>query len=135
MLGALSCIFLMYYLAADTWWRFIGWLVLGLSIYLAYGYTRSAIGIRLGALTHSDWLKIAALGFLALAVGLFTVPHDIGVKGVLEAATTSEHEQHVRTLIGLLLIFLGLVLGIVGSVLVAKTTPPEDEADKGGSEG
>lgn len=135
MLGALSCIFLMYYLAADTWWRFIGWLVLGLSIYLAYGYTRSAIGIRLGRPSRTPIvLKIAALGFLALAVGLFTVPHDIGVKGVLEAATTSEHEQHVRTLIGLLLIFLGLVLGIVGSVLVAKTTPPEDEADKGGSE-
>jgi basic amino acid/polyamine antiporter, APA family len=136
MLGALSCIFLMYYLAADTWWRFIGWLVLGLSIYLAYGYTRSAIGIRLGRPSRTPIvLKIAALGFLVLAVGLFTVPHDIGVKGVLEAATTSEHPQHVRTLIGLLLIFLGLVLGIVGSVLVAKTTPPEAKADNGGSEG
>ena len=136
MLGALSCIFLMYYLAADTWWRFIGWLVLGLSIYLAYGYTRSAIGIRLGRPSRTPVvLKIAALGFLALAVGLFTVPHDIGVKGVLEAATTSEHPQHVRTLIGLLLIFLGLVLGVVGSVLVAKTTPPGDQAENGGSEG
>ena len=107
-----------------------------LNLFSVWIHTRSAIGIRLGRPSRTPIvLKIAALGFLALAVGLFTVPHDIGVKGVLEAATTSEHEQHVRTLIGLLLIFLGLVLGIVGSVLVAKTTPPEDEADKGGSEG
>ena len=132
VLGALSCIFLMYYLAADTWWRFIGWLVLGLSIYLAYGYTRSAIGIRLGRPARTpSVLKLAALGFFALAVGLFTVPHDIGIKGVLEAATTSEHEQHMRTLIGLLLILVGLALGIVGSVLVAKTSPPESNVDNG----
>jgi basic amino acid/polyamine antiporter, APA family len=132
VLGALSCIFLMYYLAADTWWRFIGWLVLGLSIYLAYGYTRSAIGIKLGRPARTPpVLKLAALGFFMLAVGLFTVPHDIGIKGVLEAATTSEHEQHMRTLIGLLLILVGLVLGIVGSVAVAKTVPPGNNAGNG----
>ncbi|MGI8918776.1 MAG: amino acid permease [Pyrinomonadaceae bacterium] len=132
VLGALSCIFLMYYLAADTWWRFIGWLVLGLSIYLAYGYTRSAIGIRLGRPARTPpVLKLAALGFLTLAVGLFTVPHDIGIKGVLEAATTSEHEQHLRTLIGLLLILVGLMLGIAGSVAVAKTAPPDNNAGNG----
>ena len=131
VLGALSCIFLMYYLAADTWWRFIGWLVFGLSIYLAYGYTRSAIGIKLGRPARTPTvLKLAALGFFTLAVGLFTVPHDIGVKGVLEAATTSEHEQHMRTLIGLLLILVGLVLGIMGSVAVAKT-PPDSNAGNG----
>ena len=136
VLGALSCVFLMYYLAADTWWRFIGWLVLGLSIYLAYGYTRSAIGIKLGRPASTPpVLKLAALGFFALAVGLFTVPHDIGIKGVLEAATTSGHEQHVRTLLGLLLILVGLLLGIVGSVLVAKTPSPthsqENNTDNG----
>jgi basic amino acid/polyamine antiporter, APA family len=132
VLGALSCIFLMYYLAADTWWRFIGWLVLGISIYLAYGYTRSAIGIKLGRPARTPpVLKLAALGFLTLAVGLFTVPHDIGIKGVLEAATTPEHEQHMRTLIGLVLILVGLVLGIVGSVAVAKTVPPDNTGDNG----
>lgn len=132
MLGALSCIFLMYYLAADTWWRFIGWLVLGISIYLAYGYTRSAIGIKLGRPARTPAvLKLAALGFLTLAVGLFTVPHDIGIKGVLDAATTSEHEQHMRTLIGLLLILVGLVLGIVGSIAVAKTVPPDNNGGNG----
>jgi basic amino acid/polyamine antiporter, APA family len=126
LLGVVSCIFLMYYLAADTWWRFIGWLVLGLSIYLAYGYTRSAIGMKLGRPVRTPpALKIAALGFFALAVGLFTVPHDIGVSGVLAAATSSENAQHMRTLTGLLLIGVGLVLGVVGSILVATSSTAE----------
>ena len=95
MLGAGSCVFLMYYLAADTWWRFIGWLVLGLSIYLAYGYTRSAIGIKLGRPSRTPpVLKLAALGFFAMAVGLFTVPHDIGFGGVFDAAFSASAPQH-----------------------------------------
>jgi basic amino acid/polyamine antiporter, APA family len=122
LLGAGSCIFLMYYLAADTWWRFIGWLVLGLAVYLAYGYTRSAIGIKMGRprLTPAP-LKIAAIGFFALAVGLFTVPHDIGFKGVFDAAFTSGVERHMRSLIGVVLIVGGLLLGVVG-LLMAKNT-------------
>lgn len=130
MLGAASCVFLMYYLAADTWWRFIGWLVLGLSIYLAYGYTRSAIGIRLGRPgTTPAVLKLAALGFLALAVGLFTVPHHIGFLGVFEAAFASGDPNHGRALAGVLLIFVGLLLGAVGSIMVATTTQPTDNAE------
>jgi basic amino acid/polyamine antiporter, APA family len=118
LLGAGSCIFLMYYLAADTWWRFIGWLVLGLAVYFAYGYTRSAIGIKLGrpSLTPIP-LKIAALGFFALSIGLFTVPHHIGFKPVFEAAFTSGVENHTRSLAGVLLIGSGLLLGIVGMLL------------------
>jgi basic amino acid/polyamine antiporter, APA family len=120
LLGAGSCIFLMYYLAADTWWRFIGWLVLGLSIYLAYGYTRSAIGMKLGRpqLTPVP-LKIAALGFLALAVGLFTVPHHIGFTGVFDAALTAGNPDHTRSLIGVPLVVVGLVLGVLGLVVAA----------------
>ena len=130
MLGAASCVFLMYYLAADTWWRFIGWLVLGLSIYLAYGYTRSAIGISLGRPGRTPpMLKLAALGFFALAVGLFTVPHHIGFMGVFEAAFNSADPNHARALAGVLLILVGLVLGVVGSVMVATTAHPADTAE------
>src|SRR5688572_6199463 len=127
LLGAASCIFLMYYLAADTWWRFIGWLVLGLSIYLAYGYTRSAIGMRMGRpSTTPAILKIAALGFFLVAVGLFTVPHDIGFQGVFEGSVDSAHVQHGRALTGVLLIVGGLILGLAGSVMVAKTPQVPD---------
>ena len=130
MLGAGSCVFLMYYLAADTWWRFIGWLVLGLSLYLAYGYTRSAIGIRLGRPSRTPpVLKLAALGFFAMAIGLFTVPHDIGLGGVFDAAFSSSAPQHGRALAGVLLIFIGLLFGGVGSVMVAATSQPTDNAE------
>jgi len=128
LLGAASCVFLMYYLAADTWWRFIGWLVLGLAVYLAYGYTRSAIGIKLGRpkLTPGA-LKIAALGFFALAIGLFTVPHHIGFKGVFDAAFASGVENHMRSLIGVVLIGGGLLLGVVGLAMAANSSEPADQ--------
>jgi APA family basic amino acid/polyamine antiporter len=118
LLGAASCIFLMYYLAADTWWRFIGWLVLGLSVYLAYGYTRSAIGMKMGRPERTPLaLKLAALGFFALAVGLFTVPHHIGFFPVFVAAANSADENHNRALFGVSFIVIGLVLGIAGSAM------------------
>jgi len=130
LLGAASCIFLMYYLAADTWWRFIGWLVLGLSVYLAYGYTRSAIGMKMGRPERTPLpLKIAALGFFALAVGLFTVPHHIGFAPVFQAAANSADENHNRALFGVLFIFAGLVLGIVGS-LMARGAQNSNNADR-----
>jgi APA family basic amino acid/polyamine antiporter len=44
MLGAVFCIFLMFYLPPTSWWRFIGWLVLGMAIYFSYGYTNSVVG-------------------------------------------------------------------------------------------
>ncbi len=132
VLGAASCIFLMYYLAADTWWRFIGWLVLGLAIYLAYGYTRSAIGIKMGRPERTPLaLKIAALGFFALAVGLFTVPHHIGFTPVFAAAADSANENHNRALFGVSFIVIGLVLGIAGSVM-AKASQTSNEANRNG---
>ncbi len=130
--GCPSCIFLMYYLAADTWWRFIGWLILGLAVYLAYGYTRSAIGIKMGRPERTPLaLKIAALGFFALAVGLFTVPHHIGFTPVFAAAADSANENHNRALFGVSFIVIGLVLGIVGSVM-AKAAQTSSEANRNG---
>lgn len=114
-LGVFSCVFLMYYLSADTWWRFIGWLVLGLAIYLAYGYTRSAIGQKIGRPSRTPlMLKVSALGFLMLAVGLFTVPHHLGFRGSLDTAFTSGAEEHARALTGYALIVIGFILGIFG---------------------
>jgi basic amino acid/polyamine antiporter, APA family len=128
LLGAGSCIFLMYYLAADTWWRFIGWLVLGLSIYLAYGYTRSAIGIKIGRPGRTPLpLKLAALGFFALSVGLFTVPHDIGFGGVFQAAATTGDEHHSRALFGVSFIVVGLLLGIAGLVMASARSSTDTE--------
>ncbi len=132
LLGAASCIFLMYYLAADTWWRFIGWLVLGLSIYLAYGYTRSAIGMKMGRPSRTPTpLKIAAFGFFALAVGLFTVPHHIGFVGVFDAASTAADINHNRALFGVAFIVIGLLLGIIGLVMAKSSQASSDTGQNG----
>jgi APA family basic amino acid/polyamine antiporter len=121
MLGAGSCIFLMYYLPPASWWRFIGWLVLGLSIYTAYGYTRSTIGRAKGRPERTPLpLKLAAVGFLATAVGLFAIPHDAGLLTLFRQAADAGVPEHGRSLFGLALIGIGLVFGIAGSMAGAK---------------
>jgi APA family basic amino acid/polyamine antiporter len=118
LLGVGSCLFLMIYLPPESWWRFIGWLVLGMAIYTSYGYTHSAIGSKLGRPARASFpVKIAALGFLVTAIGLFTIPHDAGVGQLFNEAATTGAESHSRALVGLLLIAVGLVVGIIGSVL------------------
>jgi APA family basic amino acid/polyamine antiporter len=43
IIGVLLCLYLMKYLERDTWLRFIGWLILGLVIYFAYGIRHSRL--------------------------------------------------------------------------------------------
>jgi len=45
--GALTSIFLMLGLPADTWWRLAFWLAIGLVIYFAYGARHSRIATSL----------------------------------------------------------------------------------------
>ena len=128
MMGAVSCVFLMYYLPPASWWRFVGWLVLGLAIYLAYGYTRSAVGMKLGrpALTPRT-LKLAAIGFLLVAVGLFIIPHDLPLVDVLRAATTHDADRHGLSFTGVALIVVGLIVGIVSTLASRAIGPPASE--------
>lgn len=79
-LGVLTCVGLMVYLPPASWWRFVGWLVLGLGIYACYGHAHSALGQKMGRspqVTAAQWLCGAA--FFVMAVGLFTLPHDASV--------------------------------------------------------
>jgi APA family basic amino acid/polyamine antiporter len=43
LLGILSCLFLIVYLPPTSWWRFFGWLLAGLVVYVAYGYRHSRL--------------------------------------------------------------------------------------------
>ena len=45
-LGIVSCLGLIYYLPPSSWWRFVGWLGVGLVIYLLYGYRHSRLHAR-----------------------------------------------------------------------------------------
>jgi basic amino acid/polyamine antiporter, APA family len=130
MLGAASCVFLMYYLPGGSWWRFVGWLALGLAIYLAYGYTRSGVGRTLGRPARTPaTLKLAAFGFFLVAVGLFTIPHDLGPGALFAAASDSAAEGHGRALYGLIMIAAGLVLGVAGALAARGGEGPEATGD------
>jgi len=114
MLGAGFCIFLMFYLPPTSWWRFIGWLILGMSIYFSYGYTHSVVGRESGRPAKPPGQNLAGLGFLLAAIGLFTIPHDAGLPTLIREAMSAGAEDHLRSLIGLTLIVLGLVAGTIG---------------------
>ena len=43
VLGIVSCLGLIYYLPPSSWWRFVGWLLAGLVIYILYGYRHSRL--------------------------------------------------------------------------------------------
>jgi hypothetical protein len=104
----------MYYLPPASWWRFIGWLTLGLSVYSAYGYSRSGLGQAHGRPSRTPgWLKLASVGFLLAAVGLFTIPHDFGL--MRTETLIPKAQGHDRALIGLCLIVVGYAAGILGA--------------------
>src|SRR5215208_7121720 len=42
-LSALACLYLMTNLSVETWLRFLGWLVIGLLVYLGYGRRRARL--------------------------------------------------------------------------------------------
>ena len=43
VLGIISCLGLIYYLPPSSWWRFVGWLGVGLVVYILYGYRHSRL--------------------------------------------------------------------------------------------
>ena len=113
--GAVSCALLIYFLPEGSYWRFVGWLMLGLAVYLSYGYTRSAVGQKLGrpSITPAG-LKFAAIFFFLVAVGLFVIPHDVAPRELFAEAFDGTHNQ---TLYGLLIIIGGLVGAAAGIAL------------------
>ncbi len=116
MLGVVSCIFLMVHLPPASWWRFIGWLVLGMAIYFAFGYNHSTVGRALGrAERASAAQRLVALGFLLAGAGLFVIPHNAGV-GELMALAGSD----LRTQAGLGLIVGGAAASILGALAMGR---------------
>jgi amino acid transporter len=105
----------MYWLPNTAWWRFVGWLILGLSIYTFYGYNHSTLGRRSGRASRTPTpVKIAATGFLAIAVGLFTIPHNANFARLFVMTMTETETDHGRALTGFAFIAAGLILGFLG---------------------
>jgi APA family basic amino acid/polyamine antiporter len=115
MLGAACCVFLMVYLPPASWWRFVGWLVLGAAIYAAYGYSSSVLGRRAGRpATTPPFMSWMAVGFLLAGIGLFTIPHDAGLGRLIAEARDLTADDHTRALIGLTLIVAGTLAVTLG---------------------
>jgi APA family basic amino acid/polyamine antiporter len=114
-LGAISCASLIYFLPEGSYWRFVGWLALGLAVYFSYGYTRSGVGQKMGRPSRTPaGLKFAALCFVLIAVGLFVIPHDVAPRELFSEAFNSSAEKHNTTLYGLLMIIAGLIGAAIG---------------------
>lgn len=120
-LGALSCLFLMYYLPPASWWRFVGWLMLGLAIYTVYGYSHSTVGRaagRTGRLPLGN--RIVAPGLLGIAAGLFVIPHHASLREILVLAGTPGARMHEQALTGTLLLATGLVVTAAGAIIISR---------------
>jgi APA family basic amino acid/polyamine antiporter len=117
LLGAVSCVFLMYYLPPTSWWRFVAWLMIGLSIYLSYGYARSELGRKANRPRITPgWLTLLAFGSFLIAIGLLTVPHDSSMSELYAKMMTGMAEGK-RTIIAFGSIGLGLVMAIIGFIV------------------
>jgi APA family basic amino acid/polyamine antiporter len=117
LLGVGSCLFLMVYLPPESWWRFIGWLVLGMAIYTSYGYTHSTIGRKIGRPKRAPLpIKLASVGLLIAAAGLFTIPNDAGLGQLYTETLTSGEPGHKRALVGIIMIAIGLIITALGSI-------------------
>ena len=116
-LGALSCAFLIYYLPGGSYWRFVAWLALGFAVYLSYGYSHSAIGMKIGrSRVTASWLTIMAIGSFLIATGLLIIPHDEGPAEWIRLAGTGFVEGK-RVIIAMTFAGVGLLLAIVGAVI------------------
>jgi basic amino acid/polyamine antiporter, APA family len=114
MLGAVSCLFLMYYLPPTSWWRFVAWLMIGLAIYLSYSYTRSAIGATLGRPKVTPWwLALLGLGSFLIAVGLLVLPHDASLAELFQQVNSGVK----RSMIAFGAIGIGFALAVIAAIL------------------
>ncbi len=111
-LGAGCCTFLMLYLPPTSWWRFFGWLALGMTVYALYGYNHSFLGAKMGRSQQPNaTTRACTLALLLITIGLLSVPHDIGPFTVLRSYAA--HPEQVAWGLGLLAVG-GLILATVG---------------------
>jgi len=113
MAGAISCIFLMYYLPPTSWWRFVAWLMIGLSVYLSYGYAKSELGRKVDRPRRTPgWLMLMGLGSMLIAVGILAIPHHASLSELSAQMSGGDG----RTILAVGSIVLGALLGIVGFI-------------------
>jgi hypothetical protein len=112
----------MYYLPPTSWWRFVAWLMLGLSVYLSYGYARSELGQKSGRPNRTEpWLSLLAIGSFLIAIGLLAIPHGSSFGELYNEVTTVGGK---RSMFALGCLALGIVFGIIGVVVGSTSRKP-----------
>lgn len=130
-LGAVSCLGLIYYLPPASWWRFAGWLLLGMAVYASYGFTRSALRRHAGSKARTGApLKLSAIGFLAAATGLMLIPGGVGVSHVAEAFTSPTQALPRIAVWGLVIGGVGLAVGLAGFAIGVRRRRFENPAGR-----
>jgi APA family basic amino acid/polyamine antiporter len=97
VLGIFSCLYLMYFLPSESWFRFAAWLNLGFVIYIAYGAVRSRLTGRdtvVDAAAHNAetaWAgaSLGAAGLVLLFIALLLDIHARSANNVEGAAAES----------------------------------------------
>jgi len=84
VLGAISCVYLIYYLPPTSWLRFAAWLNFGFVLYVVYGSAHSRLTGRAVATNRADHDGITAwhgtlLGWLGVAMLLVTHALDVWI--------------------------------------------------------
>lgn len=113
IMGAASCVGLAYYLPPSSWWRFFGWLALGMSSYAGYGYAHSTIGRNMGRHPRVTFaLLMISAGFFLIALGMFIAPHNMAPGELWATARDSAGKMYDRA-------WYGLACGGGGAILAA----------------
>ena len=116
MAGAISCLFLIYYLPPASWWRFVAWLLIGLSVYLSYGYAKSELGRKVDRpRTTPAWLMLAGLASLIAAIGILAMPH----RATVSELSAQVSEGKIQTILALGCIGIGILLAISAAAMGA----------------
>ena len=122
--GAACCVFLMVWLPPASWWRFVGWLVIGAAIYAAYGWRTSVLGRRAGRpASNPPFMNLLGLGFALAGVGLFVIPHDAGIGELLREATRAGVPGHGRAAVGGAMILAGVAALAFGALAGLRRAP------------
>jgi hypothetical protein len=85
--------------------------MIGLSVYLSYGYARSELGRKVDRpRTTPGWLMLLGLGSMLIAIGILAIPHHNSLSELSAQMSAGDR----RTIIAVASIVLGVLLGIVG---------------------
>lgn len=118
-LGAISCLGLIYYLPPSSWWRFVGWLVLGMALYTSYGYHHSALRpTQTGDRRASAGLKVASLGMVLAAVAMIILPHNKPFQELMQMTRSDDYAFY-----GVYGILVGTLVTVLGFAIHKVTRP------------